>query len=247
MTLETFLVIAAFAILLIALAWPRVRLPRRPGFEGIEDAKVAEAYDHISRWPQFRLLRRMTVRTLRKYHPTGTLADIGCGPGRLTTLIAREFPQLHILGLDTALEMIRAADTNAASLGLSGRVEFQEGDIASLPLPDGTLDFAVSSLSLHHWSDPVRGLAEIHRVLKPAGQFLLFDLRRDARRFFYLLLRFAQTVVVPSALRRINEPLGSVLASYTPAEMEALLNSSPFRQWKINAGAAWMFVWGSKS
>jgi hypothetical protein len=53
MTFETTLVIAALVILLIALAWTRVRLPRRPGFEGIEDAKAAEAYDRISRWPQF--------------------------------------------------------------------------------------------------------------------------------------------------------------------------------------------------
>lgn len=43
MTLEIILVIAALVILLIALSWPRVRLSRRPGFEGIEDAKVAEA------------------------------------------------------------------------------------------------------------------------------------------------------------------------------------------------------------
>lgn len=58
------------------------------------------------------------------------------------------------------------------------------GDVAGLPLPDGALDWAVSSLSLHHWSDPDRALGEICRVLKPGGQMLLFDLRRDPRRPF---------------------------------------------------------------
>ena len=77
----------------------------------------------------------------------------------------------------------------------------------------GGWDTVVSTLSLHHWPDPKQALEEIHRVLKPGGQFLIFDLRRDARRFVYWLLRFAKIFVVPAAIRRVNEPVGSALAS----------------------------------
>jgi hypothetical protein len=42
----------------------RVDFARKPGFEGIEDRETAEAYDRISGWPQFGLLRRMIVRRL---------------------------------------------------------------------------------------------------------------------------------------------------------------------------------------
>jgi ubiquinone/menaquinone biosynthesis C-methylase UbiE len=153
----------------IVLGFSRITLPRKPGFEGIEDPEAAQAYDRISRWPQFRLLRRMIVGKLAKYHPMGTLADVGCGPGYLTTSITRRYPHLHVVGFDTSLEMIRTATLNTFSRGFSDRVEFREGDVSSLPVPEDTLDFVVSTLSLHHWSDPGLGLAEFHRVQRKAA------------------------------------------------------------------------------
>jgi ubiquinone/menaquinone biosynthesis C-methylase UbiE len=239
-------IVIGVVIIVLGLGLTRVALPRRAGFEEIEDPEAAQAYDQISRWPQFRFLRRMIVAKLSRHKPRGTLADIGCGPGRLVILIAQRHRGLHVMGVDSAREMIRVATLNASALGLGEQVEFREGDVGSLPLADGALDFAVSTLSLHHWSDPGLGLAETHRVLKEGGEFLLFDLRRDARRFFYFLLRFAQGVVVPTGLRRANEPLGSLLSSYTLAEVRDLLARSPFREWSVEGGAGWFFAWARR-
>jgi ubiquinone/menaquinone biosynthesis C-methylase UbiE len=188
----------------------------------------------------------MVVGKLTSYRPSGTLADIGCGPGYLALLIAEKHHRLQVLGLDSAEEMIGVAQANASRLGLSSRVRFQPGDVANLPLQDGTLDFAVSTFSLHHWSDPRWGLAEIHRVLRPGGQLLLFDLRRDSQGFFLLLLRFAQGIVVPAALRRANEPTGSLRSSYTVAEVDDLLGKSPFREHRVDGGAVSFFAWARK-
>jgi ubiquinone/menaquinone biosynthesis C-methylase UbiE len=241
------LIILTFAASVALYGLRRINIPRKPGFEGIEAPETADAYNRISRWPQFRLLRLMFVRKLADYAPSGILADIGCGPGYLATLIAQRHPQLHVLGLDAADEMVKAAESSASNLGLSDRVKFRRGDAADLPLRDGTLDFAVSTLSLHHWSDPTRGLAEAHRVLKPGGQLLLFDLRRDSRRLFLWLVHFAQGVVVPAALRRANEPLGSLQSSYSLAEVEAMLAKSQFKEHAIDGRAAWVFVWARKA
>ena len=240
------LLVLVIIIVLAVSGLSRIQLPRKPGFEGIEDPEAAEAYDRISRWPQFRLLRHMFARRLANYQPQGTLVDIGCGPGLLTMLLARRYPHLHIVGVDAAEEMIRTAGANAASLGFSDRIEFQLGDVADLPLADGTVDFAVSTFSLHHWSDPVRGFSEIHRILKPGGQLLLFDFRRDTRRTFHWLLRFAQRMIIPAGLRHINEPLGSLLSSYTRSELQDLFVQLPFKEWKIDGGAVWAFVWAVK-
>jgi ubiquinone/menaquinone biosynthesis C-methylase UbiE len=238
-----------FIVLAVGLAVSglrRISLPRQAGLEGIEDVEAAEAYDRISTWPQFRLLRRMFVARLGKHGPKGILSDIGCGPGRLAILIAQHHSSLHVIGVDAADEMIRTATSNVSSLGLSKRVEFRLGDVASLPMENASVDFAACTFSLHHWSDPARGLGEIHRILKPGGQVLLFDLRRDPWRLAYWLLRFAQGVVVPKALRRANEPLGSLLSSYTLAEIEQMFRRLPFKEWKVDGGAGWVFAWALK-
>ncbi len=54
---------------------------------------------------------------------------------------------------------------------------FVVGDVASLPFPDASFDVVVSTLSMHHWTDPAIGLAEVARVLRPDGRALIWDLR----------------------------------------------------------------------
>lgn len=239
-------IVLVLAAVVIAAGFRRIHPPRASGAEGIEDREAAKAYDRIGSWPQFRLLRRWMARKVASRRPSGVLVDIGCGPGRLIQLLARRHPALRIIGVDLAGEMIKRAEDRVSAPGIAERVEFRQGDAMALPLPDCSVDFAISSLSLHHWSAPEQGLAEIHRILKPGGQLLLFDLRRDPRRIFYCLLRFAQRVVVPAALRRINEPLGSLLSSYTPEELDNMFCRLLFRRWKIEGGSVFVFVTACK-
>ena len=108
--------------------------------------------------------------------PSGTLLEVGSGPGRLAVRSARAAPGLSLTGVDIMPAMVERATRRAAEAGLGGRVRFEAGDVGVLPFPDGSFDCAVSTLSLHHWPDPARRLAEIHRVLKPGGKALIYDI-----------------------------------------------------------------------
>ena len=239
---------AFFALVLLIFGYRRMNVPRRVSpEEGIEDIEVVQAYDRISKWPQFKLLRMMIIGELKKYNPNGVLVDVGCGPGYLIADIAKSFPSLSVIGVDISEEMEQKATKNISRLGLGEKVSFCRGDIQELPFEDNSLDFVVSTLSLHHWSEPKRAIQEINRVLKPKGQFLIFDVRRDSHRLFYWLLRFAQTFILPSPMKRINEPTSSFLASYSPIELDALMSGSPVDEWKVKPGDFWTFIWGSKS
>jgi SAM-dependent methyltransferase len=108
--------------------------------------------------------------------PTGTLLEIGSGPGRLAVLLAQRAPGLEAVGVDISPEMVERAARRVEEAGLGERVRFEVGDVGALPFPDASFDGAVSTLSLHHWPDPARGLAEIHRILKPGAEARIYDL-----------------------------------------------------------------------
>jgi ubiquinone/menaquinone biosynthesis C-methylase UbiE len=158
--------------------------------------------------------------------------------------LAQRSPELHVTGMDLSDELLAQGEEYARRAGLSDRVSFKKGDVKQIPFPDSTLDLVVSTLSLHHWSDPVAVLDEVARVLRPGGSFLLFDLRRDMIAPVWLLLWFAQHVVVPAALRRVNEPLGSRNAAYTPEEAAQLAERSRLSGWRITRGPLWLMIEG---
>jgi ubiquinone/menaquinone biosynthesis C-methylase UbiE len=218
--------------------------------QGIEDPQAAETYDRISRMLQFKLIRRGFVNKLKKYNVKGTIMDIGCGPGYLLQAVAKQLPENKLVGVDISKEMVERSRANFASKGYGERIQFRQGSADYLPVNDGTQDFIISSLSLHHWADPQAAFKEIHRVLKPEGQMLIFDLRRDARRLFLWFIWFAQNIVLrtirAAAIRRINEPMGSLLASYTNQEIEDIMKKTPFSNYKIEGKLGWVYLWGQK-
>ncbi|MFX1475536.1 MAG: class I SAM-dependent methyltransferase [Promethearchaeota archaeon] len=235
-----------FALLLLNSMCRRIELPRTLSFEGIEPPGVVQAFDYMSRLPPFKIIRRLFINELNRYRPTGTLVDVGCGPGYLIVLIAKKFPSLQIIGMDIAQNMVNAATRNITARGLAKRVDFRQGDIHHLPFNDGTLDFVVSTLALHHWEHPSQALREIHRVLNPGGQFLIYDFRRDALGLVKWFLRFITNRIAPKPLRLVNEPFGSLLSAYTPEEVLTFLKDTPFRHLQVKPSVAWMFIWGQR-
>ncbi len=91
-TIAAILFMTLFLLLLIGSI--RLKIPRRASLQGIEDLKAANGYDRMSRTPQFRLIRRNFAKELKKYVIDGTIVDVGCGPGYLLQLIAKNTQQL---------------------------------------------------------------------------------------------------------------------------------------------------------
>lgn len=224
----------------------RHKIPRDATKEGIDDYASVQAYDQVSHWWFFVLIRHFVLRRLKSLDLQGRLMDAGCGPGYLAISIARRYSHLDIFGVDLSKMMLDLAVKNKSLKGLKSSLTLLRADVERLPLEDNFLDATVSTLSLHHWAYPERVLEEFHRVLKPGGRMLIFDLRRDIPWILFLFVVIGQRLVVPRPIDRVNGGIGSIWSSYVPSELEGLLNSSPFKKWEVIKGWGWIYISGEK-
>lgn len=244
------ILLAGLTTAFLAAAWRLYNLrpqERLISHESLDDLEVAQAFNQIATMPQMRLLHWYVARRATNMTRRGEAADLGCGPGHLVIKLAELAPELNVTGVDLSDEMLAEAEGCARQSGVSDRVSFKKGNVAQIPFPDSSLDLVVSTLSLHHWSDPVAVLNEIARVLRSDGSFLVFDLRRDMTAPFYLLLWFVTHCIVPKALRQVNEPLGSRNAAFTPREATHLAEQSALTGWRVTHGPLWLTIEGIKS
>jgi ubiquinone/menaquinone biosynthesis C-methylase UbiE len=98
-----------------------------------------------------------------------SILDVGCGTGRLLRRAHTVWPQAQLLGVDPAPGMIEIAKR------LTPNATFSTGMAEALPLPDASVDLALSTTSFHHWQDQAAGIRAIARVLRPGGYFVLVD------------------------------------------------------------------------
>jgi ubiquinone/menaquinone biosynthesis C-methylase UbiE len=109
---------------------------------------------------------------------TDHVLDVGCGPGTITTGLAKYASEGTTVGIDISIDVLQKAKTLAAEANVPtqgpGSVVFKEGNVLEgLAYPDDTFDIVYCSQLFGHLLPapdlPLRALAEMRRVLKPGG------------------------------------------------------------------------------
>jgi SAM-dependent methyltransferase len=126
---------------------------------------ISELYDHIA-------------REMRTEAPVRIL-DVGSGRGYMSLLLAAQNPEASITGIDFSPMQVRSAERLGRQRGIDN-CRFHRGDAMQIPYHDETFDAVVSVGSIKHWPDDLRGLREIHRVLRSGGRFVISETDRGA-------------------------------------------------------------------
>ncbi|HEU5200040.1 MAG TPA: class I SAM-dependent methyltransferase [Ktedonobacterales bacterium] len=116
----------------------------------------------------------MLQRIAREVHvePGHTLADLACGSGGPGLWVARA-TGARLVGIDYSSIAVRQARQRAAAFGLSNKADFLVSEITAIPLPDASLDAALSVDAFQFFPDQPAALREIARIVRPGARLVL--------------------------------------------------------------------------
>jgi ubiquinone/menaquinone biosynthesis C-methylase UbiE len=131
-------------------------------------ARMAGGYDRGIRFSERMFFPDGRAWVAARVH--GRILEIGIGTGLNLPFYP---PGVEIAGVDISPAMLEQARRRAADLGL--RTDLREGDAEALPFEDASFDTVVSTLSLCTVPDERKAIAEVKRVLRPGGRFVLLE------------------------------------------------------------------------
>ena len=161
--------------------------------------------------------------SLGELKPGEHVVDCGSGSGA-DSLIAAQMvgPGGRVIGVDMTPEMLVKARRNAVISGLTN-VEFRQGYLESLPVPDAWADVVISNGVLNLVPDKETALLEMYRVLKPGGRIQIADI--------------ALQKPVPEASRsNVTLWTGCIAGGLLKAQLERKVMAAGFREVEV--------VWG---
>jgi SAM-dependent methyltransferase len=122
---------------------------------------AAEAYDRFM--GRYSRLLSAQLADLAGVEGAQRVIDVGCGPGALTTELVARVGAASVTAVDPSAPFVEAARARHAD------VDVRQASAERLPFADGEFDAALAQLVVHFMADPIAGLAEMARVVRPDG------------------------------------------------------------------------------
>ncbi|WP_345604770.1 methyltransferase domain-containing protein [Pseudonocardia adelaidensis] len=212
--------------------------------------------------------QRREVRRILGLRPGEHVVDVGAGPGLLAAEMAAEVGpagRVHAVEPSESMRALAAARTRApaatpetAPVEIApveiAPVEIMAGSADALPLPDASVDAAVSTQVLEYVADVPGALAEVRRVLRPGGRLLVLDTdwdsivwhSRDAARTARILAAWDEHLADPHLPRTLAPTLRAAGFTQVRTHVLPLLNVGydPNTFSAMNASTIGAFVTG---
>jgi demethylmenaquinone methyltransferase/2-methoxy-6-polyprenyl-1,4-benzoquinol methylase len=159
---------------------------------------ISGNYDSLNRVISFGIdikWRKKVLQLVAKSNPK-TILDIATGTGDLAILMAQTNAE-QIVGLDISAGMLEVGVKKIAAKKLSNTIEMILGDSENMPFEDNSFDAITVAFGVRNFETLEKGLAEILRVLKPTGVFVILETSVPDKTPFKQGYNFYSTNILP--------------------------------------------------
>jgi len=160
------------------------------------------------------------------------VADVGCGTGFSTVLMAKAFPKSEFVGYDFHAGSLEEASAHAKHEGVAANARFEVATAKDFPASG--LDLVTCFDVLHDLGDPKGAAAHVHKALKPDGTWMLMEplagdrLEQNLNPVGRIAYAFSSMICVPTSL---SQEVGAALGAQAgEARLSETIKAGGFRQ-----------------
>jgi demethylmenaquinone methyltransferase/2-methoxy-6-polyprenyl-1,4-benzoquinol methylase len=196
---------------------------------------IAPSYDllnHILSLGIDIIWRKKAIKILGKNKPK-LLLDIATGTGDFAFEALSINPD-KIIGVDISEGMLAVGKEKVIKRGLSDKMELMYGDSENLPFDSESFDGVTVSFGVRNFENLLKGLTDIHRVIKPGGQAVILEFSKPKsfpiKQLYYVYSRF----ILPTIGRLISKD--KTAYTYLPESVAAFPEGQEFLDFMQQAG-----------
>ena len=168
---------------------------------------IAPSYDFLNRFLSLgidKIWRRAVIKKLKKVNPSKIL-DIATGTADLAILEAQKIKDCRVLGVDIAEQMLTIGNKKISRLNIQNQIELAIGDGQCLAHDNDSFDATTIAFRIRNFENPVKGISEMYRVIKPNGMTLILEFTKTNNKLFQGIFEFYFGKILPHFGRLISK------------------------------------------
>lgn len=181
-----------------------VKQPRK--FEEDKKAVVGAMFDSIAWRYDFlnhflslgidRSWRKKAIKIISGSATNPRILDVATGTGDLA-IAALKLNPIKITGIDISQNMLEIGREKISKKEFSEKIELISGDSENIAFPDNSFDVSMVAFGVRNFSDPLKGLTEMRRVLLPGGMIMVLEFSKPATFPFRQIYNFYFINILP--------------------------------------------------
>ena len=160
---------------------------------------ISWRYDFLNHFLSFgidHLWRRKAIRIISHSYKNPDILDVATGTGDLA-IAAMKIDPKRVEGIDISAGMLEIGRKKIDKRGYSGRINLQKADSENIPFNDNEFDVAMVAFGVRNFSDPLRGLTEMRRVINENGMILVLEFSKPTSFPFRNIYNFYFRNILP--------------------------------------------------